>query len=532
MSEIERRKLLEKVDAELAKKQRQLALLKSRDSLIEYTRYTMPDIKTPDDPTKSSYEVKEFHRATAKALEQVERQELSRLIICMPPRMGKSELAARRFIPWCLGRNPTRNIIFGTYNQTFAEDFGKKIRRIFLSKQHAAVFPQATLVKGEKAAEYLGLEQGGQIAFVGRGGTTTGRGAHIFLVDDPIKDRAEANSASTRTECWEWFQDVVTTRMMDDKSSIILVQTRWHDDDIVGRLTDPDNPHYSPEYAAEWKIIELKALAEDDDILGRASGESLWPEKFSAEYFERMRKSMPRTFSALYQQRPAPADGNLFKSEWFRTYKSAAEMPNLQSLRIYAACDLAVTAKQSSDRSCMLVVGLDPQKKIWILDCIWARMDAKANVEAIIAMTRKWSPVQWLIEKGQLTRSIEPFLRERMRQEGMAVMLNPVQVAGDKVQKAQPIMGHMALGGVVFPSFQPWYDRAREEILKFDTATHDDFVDTLALFGNKLNLSLRGNPNFGKDETERFKPGTFGWFKEQDKLQKREKQRELTRAAA
>lgn len=524
------KKLKERVDAEIAKAQYQIATLQARESLIDYVKFTMPHNKAPDDATKTAYEVKEFHAAAARALEAIERRESKRLIICMPPRMGKSELASRRFIPWCMGRDPTRNIIFGTYNQPFADDFGKKIRRIMLSKRHLEAFPDARLAQGEKSSEYLGLEAGGQIAFVGRGGSTTGRGAHIFLVDDPIKDREEAKSPARRDECWDWFQDVVTTRMMDDQSAIILIMTRWHDDDIVGRITDPENPHYNAEYAAEWKIIKLTALAEEDDVLGRALGQSMWPEKFSTEYFEKLRASMPRTFSALYQQRPAPLDGNLFKAEWVKTFKSPSDIPKLETLRTYAAVDLAVGTKEINDRTCMIVVGLDLHKTMWILDCVWTRMKSTESVSAMFALQAKWDPLQWFIEKGQMTKSIGPFLQERMQREHKFLNVVEVGVAGDKVKKAQPIMAHMGLGGVRFPAYAPWYERAYTELMKFDTAPHDDFVDTLALFGQKLNFTVKGRE--AQEAPKASVSGSYGWYREQEKLMKRRFSTDSVRAMA
>jgi hypothetical protein len=143
---------------------------------------------------------------------------------------------------------------------------------------------------------------------------------------------------------------------MSDTGAIIIIMTRWHEDDLVGRLTDPTNPHYNAEEAAQWKIINIPAIAGEDDILGREPGEALWPERFGLDYLESFRRRNPVGFSALYQQEPTPADGDFFKVE-HAAHLSQQERP--KNLRVYAASDHAVGTKQTNDRTCLLIVGVD-----------------------------------------------------------------------------------------------------------------------------------------------------------------------------
>jgi predicted phage terminase large subunit-like protein len=504
----EQRRAAAEAGRQLAAAQRVLKTRKAKESLIEFTEFTMPHVEFPDDATKTRYDAQYFHRALAAALEEVEKGNLLRLIITFPPRHGKSELTSRRFPPWLLGRDPYRHIIFATYNQDFSEDYGRDVRGIMESQQYAQVFPGTTLKKGSKAANRLGTEQGGNAFFVGRGGSTTGRGADYLIIDDPLKDRAEANSAVTRQELWDWFNDTASTRLMSDTGAIIIIMTRWHEDDLVGRLTDPANPHYNAEEAASWKIINIPAIAEENDILGREPGAPLWPGRFGIEYLEQFRRRNPVGFSALYQQRPTPADGDFFRAHHLPVY-SNEHLP--KNLRVYAASDHAVGTKQKNDKTCLLIVGVDEHDVIWLLDCWWQRAPADKAVEAMIALMKRWKPLCWWAESGHISKSIGPFLKKRMREEQVYVQIVEQTPAADKQTRAQAINGRAAMGMVRFPRSASWAEDARQECLKFPQATHDDFVDALAHIGLGLNKLLRAPlTEESKDEP---RVGTFGWVK-------------------
>lgn len=497
---------------------RALKVKQARRLVIPFVELGHPDPKEPDNSELSQYDTQKFHAAVADALERAERGEIKRLIITMPPRMGKTELAVHRFVAWLMGRNPKNQIIVGTYNDTFAEDHGKKIRTIMSTKIYKQIFPQFTFAKGGEAADRLASDEGGLALFVGRGSATTGRGANFFIIDDPIKDRVEANSPTTRETVWEWFHDVVKTRLMDQDSCIILIMTRWHEDDLVGRLTSPDNPHYIEEEAANWHIINLPALAEEGDPLGREPGEALWPytkngkPKFTAEYLHALRRANPRTFSALHQQRPSPEDGTYYTRDMFRFYKSRTDLP--KGLRMYAASDHAVGEKQVHDKTCLLVVGVDSVGDIWIVDCIWRRMGPKEAIESMLNLAGTHKPVIWWAESGHIQKSIGPFLRDRQRAEHVWFSVSPIVPSADKVQRAQSFIGLMSLGRIHFPSFMPWCQAAVDEMLKFDNGTHDDFVDTCSLIGLGLNRIVKGAgekiPGAVQDAP---KVGTLRWVK-------------------
>ena len=245
-----------------------MALAKqAQGSLLGFARFMRPDPEDLEDVDRSRYICARPHRAIADALTKLERGDIRRLIINLPPRHGKTEIASKLFLPWIAGRHPWWSVIFATYNQTYAEDIGKAVRETLTSPLYAQVFPDPLLRlrTDSQASDRLVNTAGAMLAFAGRGGTITGRGGNVLVCDDPIKDRKEADSKLIRDQLWEWLSQVFRSRMMDKDARICLIQTRWHADDPVGRLTDPDNEYYTRETAERWHILDLPALAMQDD---------------------------------------------------------------------------------------------------------------------------------------------------------------------------------------------------------------------------------------------------------------------------
>jgi len=504
---------------------RVLKIKKARKGLIDFTEFTMPDPVDPGDVTLSQYDAQYFHRALAAALEEVEAGNCPRLIITFPPRHGKSELSSRCFPAWLSGRNPRRHIMLGTYNQDFADDFGSDVRSIMLGAEFKTVFPKCVLKKGSKATDRLGTTLGGKLMFVGRGGSATGRGGDFLIIDDPIKDANEARSQTTRDEVWDWFNKTISSRLMTDKAAIIIIQTRWHEDDLVGRLTDKSNPHYNEKEAARWKIIDIKAIAEHDDVLGRVPGQALWPSRFGVEHLEAERNKDPVGFSALYQQEPTPADGVFFKAEHLLTYRPE-DRPPLSKLRIYVASDHAVGIKQRNDFTVFLIVGVDPDGVIWILDCWWEKKDSEQVVEALLTTADNWRPLIWWAEKGHITQAIGPFLRRRSRERQIYVNIREITPHQDKLTRAQSIQARTAMGMVRFPAAAHWLERAKQELLKFPQGMNDDFVDAFAHIGMGLGVIIKGKG--GTDRRTAPAPGTWAWIKQENDRQRRDERRQFS----
>jgi predicted phage terminase large subunit-like protein len=514
--------------AALRKAKRLLKDRRAAESLIDFTEATMPDPSDPEDADKTRYDAQYFHRALAAALEEVEAGRLKRLIITFPPRHGKSELTSKRFVAWYVGKDPTRHVALGTYNQEFADDFGRAVRGIMRGAAYQRIFPAAQLKADSAAVNRQDTTADGALYFVGRGGPLTGRGADLVIIDDPLKNSEEADSPTTREALWSWFNSDVMSRFMTDAGQAIIIQTRWHEDDLVGRLTDPTNPCYSPEEAAEWKIINIPAIAEDNDLLGRAVGEPLWPKRFGLDYLLAFKRRNSRGFNALYQQRPTPDDGDFFKSQDVSEYLPH-ERPPLNELKIYMASDHAVAQKQENDRTCIIVAGVDRNDNIWVIDAYWRRANTGEVVEKLIDLFLKYQPQRWWAEDDHIVKSIGPFLKKRMRERNCYMGLSRVNGYKDKVKKAQAIQGRMAMGMVFFPKAAPWFQDARDELLKFPRARHDDFVDALATLGRGLPMLISAEKP--KDKNTGPAVGTWAWLKKADKDQKRRKRTAINLAS-
>lgn len=807
----------EDIRRQVAAAERMLRLKKARGDMLEFTKLTMPDPASPDDINASKYEPAKHHEVIAAALEEVEAGRMLRLIITMPPRHGKSELASKRFPAWFIGKDPSREVILATYNANFAQDFGRKVRDILEMKVFQQIFPGSTLKNKAKAADRLEMDENGLAHFVGTGGSLTGRGAdcvtgdtlvdtergplkikelarmqnpplvkslntktneieyrsivasvtrrasetfkittssgrvvqatgnhpficsgrfvegaslatgddlmllvpeadgvqlktskgersqgaekvlllqgtcngsspcggsvegkagglpkegsrlsdmqqhlhvevarkeirevrhllrekmcgdwafktnvrkkksemetrretfeaaaafgsgvqtdeagnieagrvevrhlrgrqgskargasyrqladeqlrlkssdivqpassktarglgfktikdtvssvervreetlvydievegnHTFfangiaclnclIIDDAIKSRVDANSKSFRDKQWEWFTQVAMTRLLP-MGRVVIIMTRWHEDDLVGRLTDPSNPCYNRDEAASWKVLSLPAIAEDDDPMKRTKGEALWPERYPIPVLEAQRRLDPTGFSALYQGKPTPDDGDYFTREMLVGYRPG-EMPD--NLRWYAASDHAVATTQEADKTCMGCVGVDEDGDVWIPpDIFWRRARTDVVVDGMLDQMQRHSPIWWWAERGHISKAIGPFLRKRMQERNIYCAIDEVVPAKDKQTRAQAIRGRMAMGKVHFPKFASWWGDAEAELLKFPAARHDDFVDWLAHIGMGLSKTVSASVENIKDEGP--KVGTLAWIK-------------------
>jgi predicted phage terminase large subunit-like protein len=415
-------------------------------------------------------------------------------MIAMPPRHGKSMLASEFFPAWYLGRNPDRYVIAATYAQDLADDFGRKVRNQIGDPIFGKIFPGVGLgadsasvkrfhVDGPKDA--LTTSQRGAYYAVGAGGPLTGRGAHLLLIDDPLKNREEAESEVQRRKLKDWYTSTAYTRLMPG-GAVVVIQTRWHEDDLAGWLI--------AEHAHEgWEVLTLPAINPD--------GSALWPEQYDATTLEKIKLAVgPRDWSALYQQQPTPDTGDYFKAEWFRSVET---LPPLDTLRVYGASDYAVTSN-GGDYTVHVVVGIDPDNRMYLLD-VWRKQAASDEwVDALCDLVRRWKPVSWAEETGQIKAGVGPFLERRMRERQAYTYREQFPTRGDKATRAQSIRGRMALEGLYIDQSAPWKADLIAECLRFPAGVHDDQVDALGLAGQLLDkMSAPSKPEAEKDRYRR-----------------------------
>lgn len=451
---------------------------RARKNLIDYARYT-----------NRAYRPADHHELIAEKLEQVESGEIKRLMIFMPPRHGKSELASRRFPAWFMGRNGEMSTIAASYNSDLAGDFGRDVRNIVASPEHAALFPESRLAADSKAQNRWHTQAGGGYAAAGVGTAVTGRGAHVFLIDDPVKDRESADSELVREKTYRWYLSTAYTRLegtlvdqdrdelwrdLDDaqehgeafEGAVVLIQTRWHEDDLAGRLLED-----MARGADQWDILSLPAIHK---------GKPLWGKKYSLERLERIKKQLTaREWESLYQQEPTPESGTYFQRDWFERHDSPP-----RGLKKYMFSDFAVT-EDGGDFTELGVIGLDADMKAY--DCDWwsGQKTASEWIEAAIDLMEKHKPYAFFGESGQIRRAIEPILRRRMRERRVHCRLVWLTRTGDKAAMARGIQAR-AENGMVSISRTDEGKAVLEQLVSFPTGKHDDKVDVWALLGMAL----------------------------------------------
>jgi predicted phage terminase large subunit-like protein len=450
-------------------------------SLIAFTEHTY-----------ARYRSAVLHKAIAEQLERVERGEIDRLQLLVPPRHGKSELASRRFPAWYLGRHPERQFISVSATEDLATDYGRDVRNIIASEGYGAVF-DTVLAADSQAAGKWHTSEGGIFYAVGIGGAVKGRGAHVLLIDDPFAKMEAALSEVERKRVWDWFTGTAYDRLMPG-GAIVLINHRMHEDDLSGMLLQQQAAG-----GDAWEVVELKALAEEGDPLGRKPGEALWPEAYPVEALDRIRKNIqPRFWSALYQQNPTPEEGDYFKADWLRPYDKT---PPRGTMRVYGGSDYAVTA-EGGDFTVHLIVGLDPEGRMYLLDLWRKQTAADAWIESFCDLVKQWKPLAWAEETGQIRSGVGPFLTRRQRERGAYVFREQFPTRGDKSVRAQSIRGRMALEGLYVPINAPWYPAFCSELLNFPAGRHDDQVDALSLVGQLLDQMVKGRaPDPKEDRT-------------------------------
>ena len=428
------------------------------DHLIPFTEQTF-----------ARYRTAPHHQHIANQLERVERGEIDRLMLLIPPRHGKSELASRRFPAWYLGRHPERQFLSVSATADLATDFGRDVRNLINSVEYQRIFEDVRLAEDSQARGKWNTSAGGIYYALGIGGHLMGRGADVMLIDDPFSSMEDALSEQVRKTTWEWYTGTAYNRLQPG-GAVVVINHRMHEDDLSGRLL--------AQQAAggdKWTVVELPAISD--------AGEALWPEAYPLAALERIRSNtFPRFWSALYQQRPAPDDGTFFLASWLKPYITA---PPRETLAVYGGSDYAVTA-DGGDFTVHVVVGIDPDGHMYLLDMWRKQAESKEWVEAFCALVKQWKPHEWAEEQGQINAALGPFIDEEQRKHQAFVYRSTFPTRHEKAIRARSIQGRMAVDGLYVPQYAGWMADLRSELLSFPAGKHDDIVDALGLIGQLL----------------------------------------------
>jgi predicted phage terminase large subunit-like protein len=423
------------------------------------------------------FEPAPHHRLLIEQLEKVARGEIDRLLVCMPPGAAKSTYASILFPPYFLSHYSSASIITASHTTELSERWGRRVRNTILEDGPTLGL---TLCSDSQAAGRWQLVSGGEYLAAGVGQAILGFRADLIVIDDPIRSREDAASEVLRRSIWEWYSADLKTRLKPG-GRIVLISTRWHEDDLAGRLLAE-----MEKGGDRWDTLIVPAIAEENDALGRKAGEFLWDNDPNYEYGAQLRREMatqsPFNWAALYQQRPAPEAGDYFKVAWLKPYD---EHPPLATMRTYGASDYAVTSK-GGDYTVHLVVGVDPDWKLYLLDMWRGQTSPDVWVERMLDMAKRWNPISWAEEQGQIRASVGPFIERRMIERKIPLYRQQFPTKGDKAVRAQAIRGRMALEGLYVPTKAPWYAALQQELLTFPASKHDDQVDALGLIGQML----------------------------------------------
>lgn len=392
-------------------------------------------------------------------LNRITSGEIRKLMLFMPPRHGKSELATVRYPIYRMERDPSMRVMLGSYNQDLANLFSRAARRIAIDR--------GLLGGGIKAQDEWDIRGGGSFrAASSGGGGITGRGANLIIIDDPIRSREDANNLLFRDKTWEWYSNDIYTRL-EPGGAIILILTRWHQDDLAGRiLASEDGPN--------WTVCSLPAEAEEADPIGRAVGEALCPQRFDEAALREIKAVMGLDYYALYQQRPMSEAGGLYKREWFK-YDPPPRLPTgeYDFDQIVQAWDTA--SSELGDFSACVTAGVK-DNRAYILDVYRARLETPELLRQIKNMAERWQPTTLLVEDASNGIAVTQMLKRETR----LPILGITPARGGKIAHAKANMPYIEGGRV---SFCPghYLTDFEHELLTFPAASHDDQVDALNL---------------------------------------------------
>ena len=453
------------------------------DSLLTFAETMLP-----------GYSASRVHRLLATRLEACFSRKIRRICVSMPPRCGKSQLSSVLFPAWALTKNPALQIMLASHSMELAERFSMEVRRLLSQERHVALFPPILSPELDRSRDWRTNDGGGLYATgVGAGGL--GRGCSFLICDDLTKNREDAESATGREKLWDWLTSTALTRLTPD-GVVIVIGSRWHEDDVIGRLT---GPQYN---GPKFEVINLEAICEhpESDLLGRKEGESIWPEQWTpAKFLETRDLIGRREFASHYQGRPTVSGGNLCDVAKVKVIDHS-DIPS--DLDLSRAWDLALGTAAHNDYSVGARGGMSKDGCLFLVDLNRRRRSWPEQKELIIAKAKAEGGRVGIEAVGGWAVAGEE-LREAL--SGVATVKN-MQVSKSKEARAT---GWLSLidAGKLYIVRAPWNTDFMHELEQFPNGTHDDQIDAVSLLYELVRkrdhllfaVSEGWGPSFGHD---------------------------------
>ena len=428
--------------------------------------------------TDDRYQLNWHHALLCDRLDRFVQKKIRRLMVFLPPRYGKSELVSRKLPAYIFGRNPDANVIATSYGSDLAQRMNRDVQRIIDSDKYGEVFPDTSLngtnIRTLATGNYLRnsdifeiVGRRGTYRCAGVGGGITGMGGDYIIIDDPVKNREEANSLTYREKIWDWYTSTLYTRQEKD-AAILLTLTRWHEDDLAGRLLEL--ARLDPA-ADQWEVLSFPALCEEENKHPddpREDNMALWPEKYSYAELMKIKATVGiYDWSALFQQRPQPAGGTIFKREWMnKTYK---ELP--AGAQIIQTWDLPFKNSAASAK-CAGIVMAKKGAEFFFVDVVNDKMGFTDSITALKNLSAKYPQARAKIVEDKANG---PAIINYLQKDVPGIIsYNP---KGSKEDRANSVAPYFEAGNVYFPEYATWKGDLIDDFIRFPTGVYKDTVD-------------------------------------------------------
>ena len=424
------------------------------------------------------YKFYKFHATLIEQLQKVINGECNRLILQVPPRHGKSLLASQLLPAAYLLAHPDRYVGITSYSAELAEGFSRKAREYF--KEAGGLINQTS-----QAVNAWGTEGGGGLWAAGVGGAVTGRSGHLLIIDDPVKNREDAESARMMDKLNDWYTSTLYTRLEPQVGAIVVIQTRWSENDMIGQLLE-NEMNVTEKGRENWTIVDLPAIYEEEDDRPKLPehcevvpdwreeiGEALCPQRYGIDDLERIREAVgSRDFASLYQQRPAPEGGNMFAPDWWQYYSWDTPMPDFQ--RVMLSVDATFTATSKSDYVVGAVIG-QAGSQFYVLDLVREKLDVVGTMAMIARMYKRHQLNGCLIELAASGYAVHQMMAKKVPG------LIGVRPEKSKEARAAGIVPSVEAGNVYLPASATWLDAYLNEFALFPASKNDDMVDAITM---------------------------------------------------